>query len=495
MIHHISIQSLIGNNIESIYLNDADVQRIQKSFEYLKNKISLSEQLYYGINTGFGALCNVAVDSKQLSQLQENLIKSHACGTGEKLPPEIIKWILFAKIKNLSLGHSAVQINTIHRLIDFFNHQIYPVIYKYGSLGASGDLAPLAHLSLPLIGLGEVYYQNNIISTQEVYQKFNWQKIDLHPKEGLALLNGTQYMSGIGIYLLIQALPLITAANVISAISLDAFNCKSEPFHPLIHIVREHNGQSYIAQQISEILSDSSIFHSTESKSVQDAYSFRCIPQVHGASYDLIQFALNVFETEVNAVTDNPLIFPDEDKILSGGNFHGQILSNAFDVMALAFNQLGSISERRIYQLISGNRNLPPFLVKHSGLNSGFMIPQYTAASIVNRNKILCTPASADSIVSSNGQEDYVSMGANAANKALEIFENLKDILAIELFTATQAMEFRRPLSSSTFIENIIHEYRKIVPFIENDQEMYIHIQKSRQFIESKMKEWYFKFN
>ncbi|RME16249.1 MAG: aromatic amino acid lyase, partial [Bacteroidetes bacterium] len=325
--------------------------------------------------------------------------------------------------------------------------------------------------------------------------QLGWEKIKLHPKEGLALLNGTQYMSGIGIYLLIHALPLFTAANVISAISLDAFNGKSEPFHPLIHIVRNHNGQSFVAKQISDILSESEIHLSAPNKAVQDPYSFRCIPQVHGASYDLMLFVKNIIETEINSVTDNPLVFPDEDKILSGGNFHGQILSNAFDMLALALNQLGNISERRIYQLISGQRDLPAFLIKHSGLNSGLMIPQYTAASLVNRNKILCTPASADSIVSSNGQEDYVSMGANAANKCLEILDNLKSILSIELFTAAQALHFRRPFKSSPFIESILEEYRSVVPFIEKDEEMYVHIQNTKIFIENKMKDWYLQFN
>jgi histidine ammonia-lyase len=337
--------------------------------------------------------------------------------------------------------------------------------------------------------------EKKILSTQELYNQLGWEKIKLHPKEGLALLNGTQYMSGVGIYLLIHALPLFTAANVISAISLDAFNGKSEPFHPLIHIVRNHNGQSFVAKQISDILSESEIHLSAPNKAVQDPYSFRCIPQVHGASYDLMLFVKNIIETEINSVTDNPLVFPDEDKILSGGNFHGQILSNAFDILALALNQLGNISERRIYQLISGQRDLPAFLIKHSGLNSGLMIPQYTAASLVNRNKILCTPASADSIVSSNGQEDYVSMGANAANKCLEILDNLKSILSIELFTAAQALHFRRPFKSSPFIENILEEYRSVVPFIEKDEEMYVHIQNTKIFIENKMKDWYLQFN
>jgi len=492
---HTTIESLINKNNFSIKLSDDEIKQVEKSFKYLNEKLNNTKHLYYGINTGFGSLCNVAIDNQQLSQLQENLIKSHACGMGEKLPPEIIKWILFAKIKNIAQGYSGVHVNTLQRLVDFFNHQIYPVIYKLGSLGASGDLAPLAHLSLPLIGLGEVYYQNEIISTSDLYQKLGWEKLTLHPKEGLALLNGTQYMTGIGVYLLINIIPLFTVANITSAISLEAFHCRYEPFHPLINKVRKHNGQKVVAEQIYTILSNSKSFYSKENKAVQDPYSFRCIPQVHGASYELIQFAKEIFETEINSVTDNPLIFPEEDVILSGGNFHGQILSNAFDTLSLALNQLGSISERRTYQLISGNRNLPAFLVKNSGLNSGFMIPQYTAASIVNRNKILCTPASADSIVSSNGQEDYVSMGANAANKCLEIFENLKSILAIELMTAIQAFELRKNIQSSDFIHYIISEYRKEVPFIENDSEMYIHLNTTKKFIEKNLLNWYQQIN
>ncbi|HPQ08059.1 MAG TPA: aromatic amino acid ammonia-lyase [Bacteroidia bacterium] len=492
---HTTIESLINKNNFSIKLSDNEIKQVEKSFKYLNEKLNNTKHLYYGINTGFGSLCNVAIDNQQLAQLQENLIKSHACGMDEKLPVEIIQWILFAKIKNIIQGNSGVHINTLQRLVDFFNHQIYPVIYKLGSLGASGDLAPLAHLSLPLIGLGEVYYQNEIISTSDLYQKLGWEKLTLHPKEGLALLNGTQYMTGIGVYLLINVIPLFTATNIISAISLEAFNCRYEPFHPLINKVRKHNGQKVVAEQINTILSKSKSFYSKENKAVQDPYSFRCIPQVHGASYDLIQFVKEIFETEINSVTDNPLIFPEEDAILSGGNFHGQILSNAFDTLSLALNQLGGISERRTYQLISGSRNLPAFLVKNSGLNSGFMIPQYTAASIVNRNKILCTPASADSIVSSNGQEDYVSMGANAANKCLEIFENLKSILAIELMTATQAFELRKNIQSSDFIHYVISEYRKEVPFIENDSEMYIHLNTTKKFIEKNLLNWYFQIH
>lgn len=489
----LSVHSLIqyASHPFKIRIEPALLKKAEKSYDYLSQKIKVTNRPIYGVNTGFGSLCHVIIDAEQMAQLQENLIQSHACGTGKELPTHITKWIMLSKIQNLLLGHSAVHPRTIQRLVDMFNNDIYPVIYQQGSLGASGDLAPLAHLALPLIGKGEVYYHHQKINTSELFKILHWTKISLQPKEGLALLNGTQYMSGIGIYLLIHAIPLLTLSNIVAAVSLDAFNCKQEPFHNLIHQVRAHKGQYVVAQQINYILQDSSLFHHTENKAVQDPYSFRCIPQIHGASYDLIQFCLQVIDTEINSVTDNPLIFPDEDKILSGGNFHGQILSNALDMLALALNQLGSISERRTYQLISGSRNLPPFLIYNSGLHSGFMIPQYTAASIVNRNKILCTPASADNIISSNGQEDYVSMGANAANKCIEILDNVKNILAIEFFTAAQALEFRRPHTSSTFIENILQTYRKLVPFIQQDTEMHIHIHNTRQFLEENMHQWH----
>lgn len=495
--HPLSISTLIQyyQHPFKIQIDPASLSKVQQSFNFLVDKLANSDTPFYGINTGFGALHNIKINNYQITQLQENLIKSHACGTGKELPKDITKWILLSKIQNLIFGHSGVHINTVNRLVEMFNNEVYPVIYQQGSLGASGDLAPLAHLSLPLIGCGEVYFENKKISTSLLYKKLNWEKLHLHPKEGLALLNGTQYMSGIGIYLLLNILPLFTLANITASISLDAFYCRYEPFHTNIHSIRKHYGQVYVAEQINKILSNSSLFYSTENKPVQDPYSFRCIPQVHGASYDLILFFKQVIETEINSVTDNPLIFSEDDNILSGGNFHGQILSNAFDTLALALNQLGAISERRIYQLISGNRNLPAFLVKNPGLNSGFMIPQYTAASIVNRNKILCTPASADSIMSSNGQEDYVSMGANAANKCLEIYENLKDIIAIEFFTAAQALEFRRPHKTSPFVESIITEYRKYVPFIEHDTEMYPLISETKKFIEEKMLKWYFELN
>jgi len=436
----------------------------------------------YGINTGFGSLCNVIISDENLSQLQENLVKSHACGTGDEVPQEIVKIMLLLKIQSLSYGNSGVQLQTVERLVDFYNNDILPVIYTQGSLGASGDLAPLAHLSLPLLGEGEVNYEGFRQPAKKVLDKIGWKPIVLQSKEGLALLNGTQFMSSYGSYILLKAMKFSYLADVISAISLEGFDGRIEPFNELIHYVRPHKGQIVTAKRMTELLEDSQII-AQEKQHVQDPYSFRCIPQVHGASKDTIDYVKKVFKTEINSVTDNPNIFVGEDVIISGGNFHGQPLALALDFLAIALSELGSISERRTYQLISGLRGLPAFLVDNPGLNSGFMIPQYTAASIASQNKQLATPASIDSIVSSNGQEDHVSMGANAATKCLKIMENLERILAIELMNASQAIEFRRPLQSSAFIEMFLKSYREEVPFVKEDRILHYDIEKSVAFL------------
>jgi len=437
----------------------------------------------YGINTGFGSLCDVKINTDDLSQLQKNLVMSHACGTGEEVPQEIVRLMLLLKIQSLAYGHSGVQLKTVERLIEFYNLEIYPIIYTKGSLGASGDLAPLAHLCLPLIGMGEVILNDEIISGKNLLKKFNWEEIQLQSKEGLALLNGTQFMSAYGVWSCLQAKQLAENADSITAIAIDAFNCRLDPFHQLIHELRPHAGQLATAQNILNKLAGSEIA-SQEKVQVQDPYSFRCVPQVHGASKDAINYVCQVITTEINSVTDNPNVFPDEDLIISGGNFHGQPLAIALDFMAIALAELGNISERRTYQLISGTRGLPAFLVENPGLNSGFMIPQYTAASIVSENKQLCTPASVDSIVSSNGQEDHVSMGANAATKLHRVILNLQRILAIELLNAVQAIEFRRPLKSSTVVEKIISDYRKVVSRNTVDRVLAIDIQQSVIFLQ-----------
>jgi len=478
-----TLQEIISQH-KSLALSEEAKINIQKCREYLDKKMTAHDAPIYGINTGFGSLCNVKISNENLSQLQENLVKSHACGTGEEVPQEIVKIMLLLKIQSLSYGNSGVQLITVERLVDFYNHDILPVIYNQGSLGASGDLAPLAHLSLPLLGEGEVYYDGFRQPAKKVLEKMGWQPIVLQSKEGLALLNGTQFMSAYGSYVLLKAMKYSYLADVISAISLEGFDGRIEPFNELIHYVRPHKGQIVTAKRMTELLEDSQII-AQEKQHVQDPYSFRCIPQVHGASKDTIEYVKKVFKTEINSVTDNPNIFVGEDEIISGGNFHGQPLALALDFLAIALAELGSISERRTYQLISGLRGLPAFLVSNAGLNSGFMIPQYTAASIVSQNKQLATPASIDSIVSSNGQEDHVSMGANAATKCLRIMENLERILAIELMNASQAIEFRRPLQSSAFIEMFLKSYREEVPFVEEDRILHYDIEKSVAFLNS----------
>lgn len=488
-IHYISsevlsldmLQEIIAHH-KTLALSEEAKINIQKCREYLDKKMASNDAPIYGINTGFGSLCNVKISNENLSQLQENLVKSHACGTGEEVPHEIVKIMLFLKIQSLSYGNSGVQLVTVERLVDFYNNDILPVIYNQGSLGASGDLAPLAHLSLPLLGEGEVYYEGFRQPAKKVLEKMGWQPIVLQSKEGLALLNGTQFMSSYGCYVLLKAMKYSYLADVISAISLEGFDGRIEPFNELIHYVRPHKGQIVTAKRMTDLLEDSQII-AQEKLHVQDPYSFRCIPQVHGASKDAIDYVKKVFKTEINSVTDNPNIFVGEDVIISGGNFHGQPLALALDFLGIALSELGSISERRTYQLISGLRGLPAFLVSNAGLNSGFMIPQYTAASIASQNKQLATPASVDSIVSSNGQEDHVSMGANAATKSLRIMENLERILAIELMNASQAIEFRRPLQSSAFIEMFLKSYREEVPFVKEDRILHYDIEKSVAFL------------
>ena len=480
-----TIKSIIHEN-GRIALSDAAEQRIIKCRNYLDKKIKSSDAPVYGINTGFGALRNVKIAAKDYSKLQTNLLRSHACGAGEEVPNEIVRLMLLLKIQSLSYGHSGVDISTVERLVDFFNQHITPVVYQQGSLGASGDLAPLAHLCLPLIGEGEVYYKSKRITTAKLYKELKWKALSLKPKEGLALLNGTQFMSAYGVWLIMQAEGLSKMADTIAALSVDAYDCRMEPFDELVHFVRPHHGQRNCAAFIRNLLKESKI-SSQEKKDVQDPYSFRCIPQVHGAIRDVIEHVNTVFGIEINSVTDNPLVFPIEDKIISGGNFHGHPLAMSFDYLSIALADLGNISERRTYCMLTGQRGLPPFLAKDAGLNSGLMILQYTAASIVSQNKQYATPASIDSIVSSNGQEDYVSMGANAATKCYKIIENLKTILAIELISAAQAIQFRRPGKTSATLEKLLAEFQKQVPFNTEDRVLSMDIKKSRKFIQNKI--------
>lgn len=481
---HLTLQRIgeIIRNGLPLELSDDARTRIQHCREYLDKKIATNSKPVYGVTTGFGSLCNVSIGQDYLAQLQINLMMSHACGTGDRVPNEIVKIMLLLKIQSLSYGYSGCKLDTVERLIDFFNNDIYPIVYMQGSLGASGDLVPLAHLSLPLIGLGEVEYKGEVMSGKQLLQTMGWQPIQLASKEGLALLNGTQNMSAFAVWALLQSHRLNEWADKIAAMSLDAYNGLVEPFTDAVHQVRPHKGQIETAARMRELLAGSEIIEKPKPY-VQDPYSFRCVPQVHGAAKDTMAYVESVIDTEINSATDNPTVCPDDDLIISAGNFHGEPIALPMDFLAIALSELANISERRIYKLVSGTRGLPSFLVANPGVNSGFMITQYTAASVVSLNKSLCSPASVDSIPSCQGQEDHVSMGANAAIKLYKVVLNTERVLAIELFNAAQALEFRRPLRSSPVIQEIFDAFRKEVPFIINDEVMYPYIQKSVEFL------------
>ena len=489
MIHQISAEHLTIEQVGEIIYNNYKIelsedakQRIKRCRNYLDKKIARNGEPIYGVTTGFGSLCNVSIGKDHLSQLQINLIKSHACGVGERVPNDIVKIMLLLKIQSLSYGYSGCKLDTVMRLVSFFNNDIYPVVYKQGSLGASGDLVPLAHLCLPLVGLGEVEYQGKVIAGAEMLRRKRWKPIVLASKEGLALLNGTQNMSAFAVWSLLQAQRLSDWADKIAAMSLDAYDGRIEPFTEAVHRVRPHNGQLETAACMKEMLEGSQLIVNSKAH-VQDPYSFRCVPQVHGAVKDTLRYVKSVIDIEINSATDNPTVCPDEDIIVSAGNFHGEPIALPIDFLSIAMSELANISERRIYRLVSGTRGLPSFLVANPGVNSGFMITQYTAASCVSLNKSLAMPSSVDSIPSCQDQEDHVSMGANAAIKLYKVILNTERVLAIELFNAAQALDFRLPLKSSPKIMEIHDEYRKMVPFILNDELMYPYIERSIQFL------------
>ena len=489
MVHQISAGHLTLDKIEEIILrgyklelSDDTRQRIVRCREYLDRKIATAEAPIYGVTTGFGSLCKINIEADQLAQLQINLMMSHACGCGERVPNDIVKIMTLLKIQSLSYGYSGCKLDTVERLLDFFNNDVCPVVYMQGSVGASGDLVPLAHLCLPLVGLGEVEYQGEVISGAELNRRMGWEPIRLGSKEGLALLNGTQNMAAFTSWACIRAKHLSLWADVIAAMSLDAYDGRLDPFTLAVHLVRPHAGQIATAQHLNELLRDSELARQPKTN-VQDPYSFRCIPQVHGAVKDTVSYVKSVIDIEINATTDNPTVCPDDDLIISAGNFHGEPIALPIDFLALALSELASISERRIYKLVSGTRGLPSFLVARPGVNSGFMITQYTAASIVSQSKTLCMPSSADSIPTSQGQEDHVSMGANGGTKLYRVVLNTERVLAIELLNAAQALQFRRPLHSSPAIERLLADYRKVVPFIECDEVMYPHIARSVEFL------------
>jgi len=479
------IQQIIDKKM-TLALSDEAKRRIEKCRNYLNNKMETQKEPIYGVTTGFGSLCNISISKEQLSQLQKNLVMSHACGVGDEVPQEVVRLMLLLKAQNFCFGYSGAQLQTVQRLIDCYNNDVLPVVYQQGSLGASGDLCPLANLMLPaILGMGDVYWHGRRCDVQEVYKAKGWKPIELQSKEGLALLNGTQFMSSYAVWSLLKARRLSRQADMVLSLSLDAFDGRIEPFYESLHLVRPHKGQLETAAAVRCWLEGSELIK-RHKEHVQDPYSFRCAPQVHGAAKDTIRYVESVVETEINSTTDNPIVLPDEDMVISGGHFHGEPLAMVLDFLAIAVAELGAISERRTYQLIDAKRGLPSFLVAKPGLNSGFMIPQYAAAAIASQSKQLCTPCSVDSIPSSQNQEDLVSMGGNAATKTYRVCENTERILAIELFNAAQALDFRHQegLKSSPKIEQMVADYRKTVNFVDIDQVMYKHIHASVRFLQ-----------
>lgn len=463
-----------------LYIENTAFQKALACYQYVQKITQNPDTLMYGINTGFGALANTAISTQELKQLQINLLRSHACGMGDAVPIPIVRLMLLFKIKALLQGYSGVNPETIKQLVFLWNNNLIPVVYTQGSLGASGDLAPLAHLSLPLIKEGEVWYNDTITPAQHIPELT---PIDLGPKEGLALINGTQFITAYGAYGIEKSKHLWQWANAIAALSLDAFDGRPEPFDERIQNIRPHQGQKQTAQAIRTWLQGSPSIKQPK-KHVQDPYSLRCIPQVHGATYTAIAHAEEIFTIEINSVSDNPNVFYEDNTVLSGGNFHAQPLALPLDYLSMAMAELANISERRIYLLLSGQRGLPVFLSESAGLHSGLMIPQYVAAGIVSEIKMMCMPNSVDSIPSSNGQEDHVSMGANSAVKLYRILQNVEKVLAIELFNATQAASLRKTENTSPALQKLLSEYRKYVPKVEKDRFLHEDLVQSVMFVQ-----------
>jgi histidine ammonia-lyase len=450
-------------------LNETAIRNIEASHQFVK-KIVESNRTVYGINTGFGILANTSISDEDTATLQYKILQSHSVGVGEAIPTEIAKIMLITKVHALAQGYSGVQLQTLQRILWHIENNIIPVVPEKGSVGASGDLAPLSHLFLPLIGLGKVFYKGEVKDTAAVLQEMNLSPVQLGPKEGLALINGTQFILAFAVKAVQRMHNCLEAADIIGAMSLEALTGTKAPFDERLHQLRPFTGNQLVAQRLRLLLHNSAIMQShIDCGRVQDPYSLRCMPQVHGASRNAWLHLKELTETELNAVTDNPIIFSASDTI-SGGNFHGQPLALPLDYACFAAAEIGNISDRRCYLLLEGKWGLPLLLMKNVGLNSGFMIPQYTTAALVTENKTMCFPASADSIPTSLGQEDHVSMGSISGRKLNKVLDNLEFILAIELLSASQAIEFRRPHKSSELLEFAHNYVRKHVGFAEEDR-------------------------
>lgn len=462
------------------------ILRVKANQEVVKNIVS-KKKIVYGINTGFGPLCTSLIDKDETKQLQYNLLMSHSVGVGNFIDKEIAKLMLILKLHALCKGYSGVAVETVERILWHIENDVIPCVPEQGSVGASGDLAPLSHLFLPLIGMGTVTFENDRVPIETVLEKFSLKPVELGPKEGLALINGTQFMAAHGIILLEKMQNCLDHADIIAAMNLEAMMGSVKPFDEELHQLRPHSGGMYVASRMRKLLSHSEIVKSHQKCGrVQDPYSLRCIPQVHGASRNAWLHLKDTILTEINSVTDNPIVF-SEEKTISGGHFHGQPIALPLDYAGLAAAELGNISDRRIYlSMMASTPDLPKLLMEHTGLNSGFMILQYSTAALVSENKSLCFPASADSIPTSLGQEDHVSMGSISARKSLKIVENLEKILAIEMLTAAQGFDFRKPMKSNILLDEMHDLIREHISFADTDRLFYGDIEKAIKLLQSK---------
>jgi histidine ammonia-lyase len=463
---------------EEVKIGEEQIQLVLKAHQYVHDVVN-SEKPVYGINTGFGKLSDHSIPKEEVSKLQENLLKSHACGVGKPFADEIVRGMMLLRVNALIRGNSGIRIEVLNKLVEMLNKNVCPVVFEKGSLGASGDLAPLSHMSLPIIGLGECFYKGKRMSTFEAFGKAKIIPIEnLKAKEGLSLINGTQAMTSVGAFVLYDAKKLAKLANLSLSLTMESLHGIIDAYDPRVHIVRGHKGQIMVAEHVRNILEGSENITRQGEERVQDAYSIRCAPQVHGATFDALEFVKEKVEIEMNAVTDNPIIFADDGIAISAGNFHGQPLALPFDYLGIAIAELANISERRLERMVnpSLSNGLPPFLVQNPGINSGFMIVQYSAASLVSESKILAHPASVDSIPSSANQEDHVSMGTIAARKAMSIMGNTRKVIAMEMFTACQAIDLKQGHKLGKNTSKAYKKIREYIPFIDNDVIMYPHI-------------------
>ena len=475
----------VCRNYKKVELSDFAVERILKSRKVVDDFVE-NEDVVYGITTGFGKFSDVTISKEESKTLQKNLIISHSVGAGKPFDSEVVRGIILLRINNLAKGYSGARLETIQTMIEMLNRKVHPIIPEKGSLGASGDLAPLSHMVLPMIGLGQAEYEGEIMAGEEAMEKAGIPVIELTAKEGLALINGTQVMTALAALTVYDSLNIIKTADIAAALSFEAQNGIIDALDQRLHDIRPHKGQIDTARVLTELLTGSKMTTKQGEIRVQDAYSLRCVPQVHGASKDAINYVKEKIEIEINSVTDNPIIFPETNEGISGGNFHGQPMALSLDFLGIALSELANISERRIERLVNPTLSgLPAFLVEHGGLNSGFMIVQYSAAAFVSENKILAHPASVDSIPSSANQEDHVSMGTIAARKAKEIMENVRRVLAMEIMCACQGIDLRGNKGLGAGTKPVYDEVRKVVPMLKEDRPIYDDINKCEELIKN----------